>query len=259
MFGQALDSWAFSLLIFARVISVISIAPIFGGRNTPVIMRIGFSAVLALIFSMVLHRPELNFDAVFLMLLPGEVIIGLGIGYMAMLIFNAIQMAGQLIDTPMGFSMVNVFNPSTDTQLPVMGDFYYVLAMLLFLATNAHHLLIGAIFESYARLGLGQMVSYNLLSGFGEVFMRMFLIGVKISIPAVGVMLMSDAAIALLSRTVPSINAFIMGAPIKIAFGVTAMLFSLGAYVAFATNLFHSSEAGMLSEIMGWLRMLGGY
>jgi flagellar biosynthetic protein FliR len=205
-----------------------------------------------------LPMPVVDYSANFLILLPAEVVIGLGIGYVSMLIFNAIQMAGQLIDVPMGFSMVNVFNPSTDTQLPVMGDFYYVLAMLLFLATNAHHLLIGAMVESYHLLGLGQPIRYDLLAGFSETFMRIFVIAVKIAIPAVGVMLMSDVAIALLTRTVSSINAFILGVPIKIALGVTTMLLSIAAYTAFAGNLLHSSESGIIREILNWVGLLGG-
>ena len=255
---QPLESWAYFLLIFARTISVFAVAPIFGGRNVPQLARIGLSFLLSVLFASAMPMPEVTYSETFLLMLPAEVIIGIGIGFVSMLFFNAIQMAGALIDIPMGFSMVNVFDPGTDTQLPIMGDFYYVLAMLLYLATNAHHLLIRAMLDSFNWLSLGAPITFELLPGFSAVFMRMFLTGIRISIPAVGVMLMSDAALALLAKTVPSINAFIMGVPIKIALGTLAMFFSLGAFIIVATNLFHNAESGMWQEIIEWLGLIGG-
>ena len=254
----SLQNWLFFILIFARVVSIISLAPVYGGRNLPAMSRIGFSALLSYLFYAVLPQPAVELTNNFWLLLPGEVLVGLGIGYVTMLFFNAVQMAGNLIDIPMGFTMVNVFDPNTDTQLPIMGNFYYVLAMLLFLVTNAHQMLLAAMLESYQWFGLGHQITGSLLVSFGETFAAIFLIGVKISIPVVGVMLMSDVALALLARTVPSLNAFILGVPVKIALGVVAMLFCLSAFIAFSSDLFLNRETGMVREIMDFLRLLGG-
>jgi len=258
IFTPNLQTLAYLILLFARTISVLSIAPIFGGRNVPGMVRIGAAAALTFLFSLVLPRPDIDFMAFFLIMLPGEVLVGFGMGYVSLLIFNAIQMAGHLIDIPMGFSMVNVFDPNTETHLPVMGDFYYVLTMLLFISTNAHHLLLSVMLESYSYFSLGQVLQGDQLYRFSETFARMFVIGVRISIPVVGVMLMSDAALALLARTVPSLNAFIMGAPIKIGFGSIAMFLGLGAFVSFSLRLLHGVEGGMAGEIFSFLGLLGG-
>ena len=258
VFARPLTDWAYYLLLFARTVSVCSIAPIFGGRNVPAMARIGISASLAFIFSLALPEPGIDTRNLFLILLPSEVLVGFSIGFISLLIFNAVQMAGNLIDIPMGFSMANVFDPNTETNLPIMGDFYYVLTMLLFVVTNAHHLLISAILDSYNYFAVGQIAKLGILSGFTDIFARMFVIGVRISIPVVGVMLMSDAALALLARTVPSLNAFIMGAPIKIGFGSIAMFLGLGAFISFAVSLLHSSKTGMAGEILIFLRLLGG-
>ncbi|MCL2497237.1 MAG: flagellar biosynthetic protein FliR [Symbiobacteriaceae bacterium] len=254
----SLESWAFFLLIFARVLAIFAVAPIFGGRNVPGTVRLSLAGSLAFLFSLTVPPPPGSIFNSFFALLPVEILVGLAIGYISMLFFNALQMAGSLIDIPMGFSMVNVFDPNTDTQLPIMGDFYYVLAMLLFLATNAHHLLLAAILESYQWFAVGQNIQPLGLVAFVQTFTRFCLIGVRVAIPVVGVMLMSDAALALLARTVPSLNAFILGVPIKIIFGVTTMLFCLAAYITFTGNLFHNSESGMVYEIFNFLGLIGG-
>ncbi len=78
-----------------------------------------------------------------------DVTIGLGIAYISRLIFTAVQVAGTIVDFQMGFGVVNVIDPQTETQVSVTAQFQNILAILIFLAIDAHHYIIQAIVESF--------------------------------------------------------------------------------------------------------------
>ena len=78
-----------------------------------------------------------------------DVTIGLGIAYIARLIFTAVQIAGTVVDFQMGFGVVNVIDPQTDNQVSVTAQLHNILAILIFLALDGHHYIIQAIVESF--------------------------------------------------------------------------------------------------------------
>src|SRR5690606_20832157 len=81
-----------------------------------------------------------------------EVAVGLALGLIVSLIITALYLAGQLMDMPMGFGMVNVLDPQTGMEVPIMAQFKYVLAILLFFMIGGHHELFRALVRSFAEL-----------------------------------------------------------------------------------------------------------
>ena len=78
-----------------------------------------------------------------------EVLIGYTLGFVAYVIFAGIQLAGQMMDMQMGFGIVNVIDPQSGTQVPLIGNFQYLVAIMVFLGINGHHLLLRALNDSY--------------------------------------------------------------------------------------------------------------
>jgi flagellar biosynthetic protein FliR len=87
--------------------------------------------------------------ALTLVRMGGEVIIGAAIGFAARIVFAAVQMAGEIIGIQMGVSIANIIDPITSTQVSIVAEFLYLIALLIFLVVDAHHIFVYAMSESY--------------------------------------------------------------------------------------------------------------
>lgn len=102
--------------------------------------------------------------------------------------FSSLYLAGEIIDMEMGFGIVNVLDVQSNTQVPLMGNYFYIVTILLFLTVNGHHVLISAIMKSYDLLPLGGVVlQEGLIKEIVISFKDMFLLGVRIALPVVSV------------------------------------------------------------------------
>ncbi|TMZ38939.1 flagellar biosynthetic protein FliR, partial [Klebsiella pneumoniae] len=129
------------LLLLCRVTAFFVIAPIFSGYGVPPQFRIGLAALFTLLVAGTLQGNEgIAFDITFPLLVIQEVAIGISLGFIAMLFLTAMQVAGTVIDVQMGFILANVIDPQTGAQTPLTGSFKYLLAILVFLSLNGHHM-----------------------------------------------------------------------------------------------------------------------
>ena len=149
------------LLVFSRVTGTLASAPIFGSRVIPTIARIGLAVLLSLcVFPMTTLPPDRQPSSLLVLFwwVLIELIYGLTAGYVASLFFNSVQMAGQLIDMQIGFGIVNVFDPQFGQQVPLIGNFKYLMAISVFLALQGHHILIGALADNFRSVPLGVQI-----------------------------------------------------------------------------------------------------
>ena len=213
--------WATFLLIVCRVATVIMIVPIFGGRSVPATVKIGLSLLLSLILlPLTLGRatPPPEEMPVYLTLVARELLIGALIGFAVLLIFTALQAAGHIVGLQMGFSLANVVNPLTADHASLIDQFYALLAALVFFTMNGHHALILAIQQSFdiapvGAAGLG-LPPASILLGWGR---DLFSVAARISLPIVAALLLADVAMAVIARSVPQLNVFVVGMPAKVA------------------------------------------
>ena len=91
-----------------------------------------------------------------------EFIVGIVLGYIATVVFDAILMAGQMIDMQIGFGMVNVLDPISNIQIPITANFYYMISMMVLMASNGHHIIMRALFESYKFIPAGKAAFNNI-------------------------------------------------------------------------------------------------
>jgi flagellar biosynthetic protein FliR len=227
--------------------SFMVVAPYFATRHVPGQVKIGLAVLLTLLIFPALPGPHLNLlpDSLLgtIVVVLGEVFVGLAMGFVTALTFSAFRVAGELADLHMGFTMAVLIDPHTGARTSLMGEFFYLVGILLLLAANAHHHLLAGLIQSYQILPLGAVA----FSGFTanhvvDLLTAMFSMAFRIAAPVIAVLLITDLALGMVARTVPQLNVFIFGFPLKAALGI--MTFSLAApfLAVIANNLFGQME-----------------
>jgi flagellar biosynthesis protein FliR len=241
------------LLILLRVGGILIISPVFGHRNIPTLAKIGLMGMLALILVPIVPSGGLNgpgnLGSLFTMAAT-EIIAGLVIGFAAILLFMGVQLSGQIIGFQIGFSMVEAYDPSSAQGMSIIGQFQYILALLVFLAIDGHHLLIGAIVQSFSIVPIGHIV----LSGAtAQILTRMavdvFAIAVKLSAPVLVTLFLTDVALGIIARTVPQMNVFIVSFPLKIGAGMLILVASLPFFNFVLTKLIQGLDKDLIRLI----------
>jgi len=239
------------IFILLRVSAMVVTIPIFGNRNVPVRAKGGLSLMIAfLLFPFIkFNLPPLEIFSLILGMV-GEVIIGTVIGLAGRLAFAGVQIAGQLIGFQMGFAVVNVFDPITSEQVSIIAQFQYLIAMLIFLAVDGHHIFLSAIAESYRIISpLDFHFSAELMQSIVEISKDIFIIAVKIGAPVITALLMTSIGFGLIARTVPQINILIVGFPLKIAIGLIGIGLGLPLFAKIMGTVFLEYE-GKLNVLL---------
>lgn len=235
VFSILIDKFALFLLILVRMGSLFVITPVFGGRNMPSYLKIGLAFFCSVILVTLLNDVTVVFTDIFsyTAMVLKELVIGIILGFSSYLVFSALYLAGQIIDTQIGFGMVNVLDPLHDTQVPITGNFLYIITLIFFLTMNGHHVLLTALFKSYNVLPVNSFVFNDVLfNNMLNIFYETFAIGFKISIPMLAASLLAEIALGILTKTVPQMNVFVIGMPLKVGVGLITLIAMIPMYMA---------------------------
>jgi flagellar biosynthetic protein FliR len=222
------------LFVLLRVGALIMFFPILGSPQVPGRIKIGLIlfvsiAVFPIVRATPMHDPKSLFELV--VNLFSEITIGLAVAYSARLMFTAVQIAGTVVDFQMGFGVVNVIDPQTETQVSVTAQFQNIIAILFFLALDAHHIIIGAIVESFFLINPFQI---NFSTFTPEIilllFKATFVTAVKIAAPIMAILFFISVGLGLVARTVPQMNVFIVGFPLQIGVGLLMVGLSISFF-----------------------------
>jgi flagellar biosynthetic protein FliR len=202
-------------------------APIFGAAFVPVQLRliialaIGIPALGATQFTL---PPEGLASTAGFMLVGGEVMAGLAIGFAVQIGFSAALVAGELIGNAMGLGFAAMMDPASGQQNPVLGQFLSILATFLFLAVNGHLALAATIVESYRALPPGaawlSADAVNHLVLFGGV---LFSAGLSIALPVAFAIVLVQIVMGMLARSAPQLNLFAVGFPAALLAGIVLL------------------------------------
>ncbi|WP_373229578.1 flagellar biosynthetic protein FliR [Cohnella sp.] len=238
------------LLVLCRISAFFIVAPIFSTRTFPKSMKIGLSFFVSLIVFMTIgFDTNVTADATYILAIIREIFAGLLIGYVAYIFFAIVQTAGGLMDLQMGLAMANIIDPITGVTAPMMGNLKFMLMSLVFLSLNGHHYLLAAIMDSYEWLPLDNKLfeiyyGGNVTEFLTRTFADTFLLALQISAPIVVTMFLTDVGLALLARTAPQYNVFVIGIPVKILVGLAMLVLLLPGFSALFQMLFdHMFEA----------------
>lgn len=225
--------------------------PMLDVRSVPALWRLALAGMLAAALAPAV-APSIPPGAITLAWRPfvteavRSLVIGMMLGFTLNLVFVAVRFAGDVAGMQVGFSIVNAFDPMSNSQISVISQFYHLLAVLLFFVTGAHQVLISAMFQSCLALppfGSGELTggAWHLLREFSTVFSA----GLRIAAPIIIVLLLISAAMGVVVKTVPQLNVLVVGFPIKIAVG----LITLGSSLVFFRQAVTGMFAGMPDQL----------
>lgn len=230
------------LLAFFRIGGLMVIAPVFSARVLPQQLRIAIALILAALVTISLPPQQLPaFTNIygFVWLAINEFTFGLALGFVIYLVFAAISLAGEMIDLQIGLSMATLVDPTFGQAMPLIGNFKNMLAVLIFLLTDSHHLLVMTLIKSFTLLKPGQpWLEMGVSTLVFNWFPFTVITGLQIALPVVGVLLVVDIALGILARTVPQMNIFVVGLPLKIFIGLIFLMLSLPLYVKILNQVF---------------------
>lgn len=240
------------LLVFFRISAIFISAPFFGSKNLPTRAKAPLCFAIAIIVVMALTKDR-GWDHMLpvqprgiidlLVLIFKEVSFGLAIGYTAQLSFAGVQMAGQLVGHEMGLSMMRIVDPTTRANVTVIAQFNSIVAMLIFLFIHGHHYILRGVAKSFSAVPLGQWsVSISFVDHLSIVFGSIFATGLRIALPVMSAVFLTKIALAIVARTMPQMNIFVVGFPLQIAVGFIAMAISLPLFVKALRALFATMQ-----------------
>lgn len=181
-----------------------------------------------------------------------EMLVGLVLGFFALLAYTSVQVAGELVSEQMGLAMSKVSDPTTEAEVAVIAQLATVLGLLLFLAVDGHHWMLLALGRSFGRVPVGTMsLSALTLDRLIDGFARMYECGIVFAAPVLCVTLLTTVAVGVVSRLVPQIHALMLSFPLKIGLG----LLMLGLALPFIA---HAAEKHFVAMSRSLLPLLGG-
>ena len=231
------------ILVLTRSTGIFLLSPFFGSLNIPIMFR----ALAAVSFTFVLF-PTINDTnlvelpstiLMYLAMIVEEMFVGWLIGFVAFVAFAAINLAGKVMDMQVGFAIVNVMDPTSGQQIPLIGSFLYNLAVMIFLISNGHHMIISALAESFKLIPLlGVQWSEPFISLIIDITAGIFTTGMKIAMPVTFAILMTNVGLGILARTMPQMNIFVVGIPMHIMIGIFMLSMVAPFYVLFLDVVF---------------------
>ncbi|HEY9899726.1 MAG TPA: flagellar biosynthetic protein FliR [Pantanalinema sp.] len=220
-----------ALLVLVRISALFVIAPVFGNQVLPMRFRVGLAVLVTLLILPIAlsgPRPALDGANALALAVGRELAVGLLIGFVAMTFFYAVQFAGHLLGLQMGFGMSMMFDPTTRSQTSEIAVLLLQLATVCFLALNAHHWLLAAVWRSFETVPLATFTPNGVLLDrvIAEVS-GIFDTALTIMLPITGIILVIELALAILNRVIPQMNVFSISMGVKVLLGLGTLAATL--------------------------------
>ncbi len=231
---------------FLRISSFLMAAPIIGTKDLPRRLRLLFALIMTGVLA-----PTLSLDPALssleplsttgLMVVAQQIAVGLSMGLVLRMVFVVFEFAGQIVAQQMGLGFASMVDPSSGVQVPVVGQFYNVLATLIFFGTNLHLKMVQLLSDSFQLLPVGRSIDRNMLSGVVQWSGELLSLAVVMMLPVIIGLLAVNLIFAVMTRAAPQLNVFAIGFPVTLLFGVVIMLLSVPS---FSQEVGEAMEAG---------------
>lgn len=210
-------------LVLGRVAGIFAALPSFGGRSVPMNIKVLTVLMITLVCFPVLKitAPPMPTEIFGLGLLAlGEVAIGLMLALVAQMVFSGVEFSGQIIGMQMGLTIASIMDPTRGSQVQLMSVLQSLLATLLFLVLDVHHMFIRAVVESFRIIPIGGWhVSGELVSFLIQRTSDIFVIGIRLAAPVMVALLLATVALGIMARAFPQMNIFIVSMPLHVGLG----------------------------------------
>jgi flagellar biosynthetic protein FliR len=218
--------------IALRAGGLFSFAPFFGSLSIPARVKAVLLVAITAVLYPVCPVPGLDLSLWnWTRMALAEGVLGLGMGLCLQFAFEAAQLAGALAGFQFSFSLVNIIDPQTNVDTPVLANFYQLAALLLFVQMDVHHWLLRGLAKSFAYVPIGSVVLQA--ATMKELFRDaagMWLAGVQIAAPVLLATLLLDLTIGFVSKAAPQMPAIFLSIPLKSMLGYAVLAIGLGLW-----------------------------
>ncbi len=237
---------------FLRIGAFLMVMPLIGGSFVPAKFRLLLAVVLTAVLAPVVPTmPNLDVLSVAgLVMVVQEIAIGVAMGFLVQLVFDGVVLSGQVIGMSMGLGFAVFLDRARGVNIPVLGQLFLLLGMLVFLSLNGHLALVQLLAKSFhtlpvAQTGLTQAMLESLLAWTGQ----MFVYAMKIALPAITAILIVNLSFGVMSRAAPTLNLFAVGFPVAMLLGFAVIFLSMGVLVE-NVSIFIDRSLAALSHLL---------
>lgn len=242
------------LLVLVRVAGIFITAPVFANHQVPAQIRVLSALALTVALAPLAVPQTAPFPSAvlpFVAAILREALLGLALGFIPALMFLAVQYAAELIDLQVGLGMGGWIDPTFRSSVSPLSNFQNLLAVVLFLILDGHHIILEALANSFRALPLGTFShAGGTAPGLAALFAKMGLIGVQVAAPVLSVLLITDLGLGILGRAAPQLNLLIMSPSLKAVVALVALATALPLLAFLMAHLF----SGMREELAMFVR-----
>lgn len=237
-----LQNFEYYLLLLTRISMFVVVAPFFNTSNTPARVKVGFSAIVALLLYFVVDFNDLNYSTVtgYAFLVVKEAITGLLIGFSTYCCNFIILLAGNMIDMNIGLSMAQEYDPSLRTETAITGMLYNYFILILLILSGMHRFIFKTFCDAYTLIPVGGTIFRwdSLLTSTITFISEIFIIGFRITLPVFAVIMLLNAILGVMVKVAPQIHMFSVGAQLKIIVGFVILFLTVFLLPDIATFIF---------------------
>lgn len=215
------------LLILVRVTSFVFVAPFFGGRQSPNLVKIGFSLLFTILLygAVPFNPPDYDTIAGYTVIVLKEVMAGFLIGFAVQICEMIAAFAGTVVDMQIGLSMVSIFDNNTNQQVTITGSLYSQYLTVVLILSGMYQYILRALADSFILIPInGSVINPDRLLASILGFMRDYIvIGFRICLPIFIITFITNVILGVLAKVSPQMNMFAVGIQIKIIIGLLIM------------------------------------
>ncbi|WP_201352443.1 flagellar biosynthetic protein FliR [Hydrogenimonas urashimensis] len=239
------------LLLFVRLSTLFVFLPFFSHMSVSPSIKAAFAFYLTLVlYPIVQTTPEPASVGLFFAALFSEIVMGLIAGVVLNIVFGIFAYAGEQIAFVMGFSLASVIDPQSQIQSPLVSQFLTMMALLILLAFDGHHMMLIWMVKALKGAPLGGLVLDPKMFDYVMGAMgNLFMLGFSVAFPIVALSLLSDIIFGMLMKTMPQFNLLVVGFPIKIALSLMVWMAVLGSMML----LFKREFVDAVGVLMKWI------
>jgi flagellar biosynthetic protein FliR len=220
---------ALFLFPFTRIAAWLFFDPLMGNRAAPMRTRLAVALVLTVAVTPILPNAQqislMSADG--LLVLVQQIAIGAALGFCLRIAFSAVEFAGQIMGLQMGLSFATLFDPINGAQTPVISQFLVLTTALLLFAFNGHHVVIGALAQSFIDIPVGATLGAAGFMGVVQWGGTLFITGLHIALPVTAALLATNLTIGMMTRAAPQLNIFAVGFPLTLGAGFLVLYFTM--------------------------------
>ncbi len=250
-----LSNFEYFLLIFVRISTFVVVAPFFNNTGVPNMVKIGFSAIVAIMMYYLVPFEALGYSDVigYAFIVIREAITGLLLGFCTNICNYIILFAGQIIDMDIGLSMAQVMDPQTNNTVAITGSLYNCFLMLLFITSDMHRYVIRAICDSFEVIPPGQThFEYDhLLAAMITYMGNLFIIAFRIVLPVFATIMVLNCILGVMAKVSPQMNMFAVGMQLKILVGYAVLFFTIFLLPDIAGFIFKEMKEMLINTLEG--------